>query len=1131
MAASSCYHTACVSVRAASGLPPYCRQVFLQFVYELSSGKRVSSKCPPADTSSGPSTVLACWKDIAVCVPTTNPFVSVEVWHAHSSHDLFLGCANIALAKDSSTPEMGPVWVGVNAARYEGVHTPAMSLEVVVTYIQSSPLYRTKDAPEVPSIADPAFRFRVPYLDINWADVVATNVSEIFFLGTTDRLEELKSTVLYGNTCAMLDVAIDKDHEKAFQMCQYSAQYLQSCIDFLTQRQALYTNSRDELVTRQEELRRRRRAKKQHVAALRQQSADCDVLLAAYDAVSKTLPPLEPTPPTPLPPTPISPTPTSPTPSFPMDTAPPAPAADESSPLKATAMLTTYEERMEKQRLAKAATRTERIEAEKRRLIETMTAQARQREWREALLARDEALVHARACQLQHWFRHLTDRRKAARAQAEFCAACRIQAVARRYLAVAVAVRLRMKRAEERATAEVAAVQRQQALHTLEIRRGEAEAKALEPVLVLWADLRAAFVAARRDGVDIFAFFDPRGAGVVNRAGFRDQLRRLGFDVPRSIVRRLIQQIHMRCGATSEHLIFDEKQFLRAFDLEGISLPPAPRLSLAPVVPVVAAAETPATPTETPAVPSEGDDPSTSIEYMSHVLHELRQRIVDAARARLGLDPSASFATMRSAFAGLFATFDTDASGDLPFASFRSCLATALDVRLDDKVWAVVEGSLDVDGSDSISIAEFVSFAFASAEPEELGVLGYRLRDAILQRVKAARKVAGSLEAAVQTVFHPLYKRPTDAAPVGHFCAVLHKLHLGYQPAQLSRLVTRLDQVCAPSVYLPIDASQDGDHTISLDELLRWLKLRSGPRTEPADAQPRLSVSSLVVKQVRDAIVGLAGTRHGGSVAALFEAVDANLSKQLSAAELHAYLKAHEAAPLPRSAIDAAVLCMDASGNGVVSRDELVAFCCEAVDGEEVGVLAEQCRGLLATMDLPDLTAWFEAMDSMRRGTVRLPEVKKGLRKLGCKLPEHALDAVLQRLDADRSGGISKQELLRWVHPVRDIEVLLALLEGSRRLQEASVDALLATMDADGNGLVGIDELHAGLNLYGLHLQRAEAALLLEEFDIDNDGILNPAELAAILTSHDGYDGEAFDEHDDTGDQDDHGYDEGFEED
>ncbi|RHZ33129.1 hypothetical protein DYB37_004791 [Aphanomyces astaci] len=70
--------------------------------------------------------------------------------------------------------------------------------------------------------------------------------------GNVDALLAHQDDVLYGNTLASLDMVVDKEFEAAFQMCQYSAQYLHQCVEFLSQRCATYVSSRDELLQRQD---------------------------------------------------------------------------------------------------------------------------------------------------------------------------------------------------------------------------------------------------------------------------------------------------------------------------------------------------------------------------------------------------------------------------------------------------------------------------------------------------------------------------------------------------------------------------------------------------------------------------------------------------------------------------------------------------------------------------------------------------------------------------------------------------------------------------------------------------------------------------------------------------------------
>ncbi len=48
------------------------------------------------------------------------------------------------------------------------------------------------------------------------------------------------------------DMVVDKEFEKAFQLCQYSAQYLHECNSFVSQRGATYVYTRDALLEQQQ---------------------------------------------------------------------------------------------------------------------------------------------------------------------------------------------------------------------------------------------------------------------------------------------------------------------------------------------------------------------------------------------------------------------------------------------------------------------------------------------------------------------------------------------------------------------------------------------------------------------------------------------------------------------------------------------------------------------------------------------------------------------------------------------------------------------------------------------------------------------------------------------------------------
>ncbi|RHY35282.1 hypothetical protein DYB32_000252 [Aphanomyces invadans] len=600
-------------------------------------------------------------------------------------------------------------------------------------------------------------------------------------------------------------------------------------------------------------------------------------------------------------------------------------------------LLMSYEERMEKNRLAKEATRLERIAAEKQRLIQIMADQAKEREWKQTVLFHDQALQDNAARRLQTWLHHIMFKRR--------------------------------------------------------------------------------YHAKRR-----------RNAAAVV----------------------------------------------------------APVTHVAPAVPTL-----------------------DSVEGISISFRQLRERIVQAARVQFGggNHSNMTFASLRTALIKLFATFDPHGSGDVSLADFKAVVESQLHVTIDSH-WDYVRECFDVDGSGSLNIAEFVAFAFADSSVDEMGVLGYQLRDAILHRVKAARKeAAATIEDAVRYVFRPVFHK-RDEATFADFSHSLAQLKLGFTLGQLSRLVLRLDQ--------------DKNHLISLDELLRWLKLRSASdnsinllartpsSTTDSTSSTRASVSatSVGVKELRQQLVGLAGEATPQAIKVLFEKMDANQSSKLSATELHRYLAVPS---LPLSVVESAVACMDVRRSSVVSKADFIAFCLDTTSAteEETGVVMEQCRRKLTEVcvDQEGFQRWFGAM-SQQHGKVRTTELKHALKTM-IHVPDHVMEGVVRRLDFDGSGWISEKEFQAWVQPVRDIEVLLQLVEQNQAMQQKGKD-LFSTFDLDGNGVIGLEEFHAGLIRFQVHVNKDEAAALLKEFDVDTDGVLNASELNAIVEA---YNSDDFDLH------------------
>jgi hypothetical protein len=105
------FMSACVTVRAAAGLPLHYNQPFLNFIYKQqqqsstsSSTKRLSVKSVVASVVVTGATQIAQWRDASVCVPTTASSVEIELWNAFQQHDIFIGSVKLRLTKRPSEP-------------------------------------------------------------------------------------------------------------------------------------------------------------------------------------------------------------------------------------------------------------------------------------------------------------------------------------------------------------------------------------------------------------------------------------------------------------------------------------------------------------------------------------------------------------------------------------------------------------------------------------------------------------------------------------------------------------------------------------------------------------------------------------------------------------------------------------------------------------------------------------------------------------------------------------------------------------------------------------------------------------------------------------------------------------------
>lgn len=226
--------------------------------------------------------------------------------------------------------------------------------------------------------------------------------------------------------------------------------------------------------------------------------------------------------------------------------------------------------------------------------------------------------------------------------------------------------------------------------------------------------------------------------------------------------------------------------------------------------------------TEPPVDDSPGtqEDQATDEEALVVAVRAFRAAVYDSATAFLATlgKPSSDYRAFREALAQIFAEFDANRNGQLEVIELVACMAS-FNLRLsDDNVSLLRELFIGDREHGTVGVAEFISFILAhspsSSDEDELGLLGHRLREAIMTRVTQAQAQSDSVEDAVRLVFAAAYKRKgQQSCAIRDFVRVFNRLRLGATPAQVARLVVRLDR--------------DGDGSISFEELLVWLRLRS----------------------------------------------------------------------------------------------------------------------------------------------------------------------------------------------------------------------------------------------------------------------------------------------------------------
>lgn len=138
----------------------------------------------------------------------------------------------------------------------------------------------------------------------------------------------------------------------------------------------------------------------------------------------------------------------------------------------------------------------------------------------------------------------------------------------------------------------------------------------------------------------------------------------------------------------------------------------------------------------------------------------------------------------------------------------------------------------------------------------------------------------------------------------------------------------------------------------------------------------------------------------------------------------------------------------------------------------------------LPNEEIAGLKQMFISMDTDKSGTITVDELKQGMKRMGTKIPDSELRAIMNATDVDRNGAIDYEEFLT-------ATIHMNKLNKEEVLQEA-----FEHFDTDKSGFITKDELVSALQEQG---DLGNIDEILAEVDKDNDGRIDYEEFSAMM--------------------------------
>merc|ERR1711959_209738 len=131
----------------------------------------------------------------------------------------------------------------------------------------------------------------------------------------------------------------------------------------------------------------------------------------------------------------------------------------------------------------------------------------------------------------------------------------------------------------------------------------------------------------------------------------------------------------------------------------------------------------------------------------------------------------------------------------------------------------------------------------------------------------------------------------------------------------------------------------------------------------------------------------------------------------------------------------------------------------------------------------------FNLFDKKRTGSIPLSDMGTVLRSLGQNPTEAELQALMDEVDADKSGTIDFEEFVN----------MMSRTNKSNEQMEDEIKTAFLTFDADGSGFITKDELIETLTTMGDPVDEETITGMIQEADLDGDGKINYEEFTKIM--------------------------------